>query len=158
MRKSIAHFIHSRFYCYSYAYGQLLVLALYRRYTEEGDRFVPRYVELLAGGGSGTPEELLARVDAVFSLRRQRAVRGIGGSASAGSSGDGIGAGDDSAQMGDDSALLLAPPPPSRAARVLSRQLQLLALQLLALCQKFQGFCTAAWAARRQFSSTLKLG
>jgi oligoendopeptidase F len=58
----IPHFIHSRFYCYSYAFGQLLVLALYRRYTEEGDRFVPRYLDLLAAGGSGTPEELLARV------------------------------------------------------------------------------------------------
>ncbi len=58
----IPHFIHSRFYCYSYAYGQLLVLALYRRYLDEGDRFVPRYLELLGGGGSGTPEELLARV------------------------------------------------------------------------------------------------
>ncbi len=58
----IPHFIHSRFYCYSYAYGQLLVLALYRRYLEEGDRFVPRYLDLLAGGGSGTPEELLGRV------------------------------------------------------------------------------------------------
>jgi oligoendopeptidase F len=58
----IPHFIHSRFYCYSYAFGQLLVLALYRRYQEEGDRFVPRYLELLASGGSGTPEELLGRV------------------------------------------------------------------------------------------------
>lgn len=59
---AIPHFVHARFYCYSYAYGQLLVLALYRRYLDEGDRFVPRYLELLAGGGSGTPEELLARV------------------------------------------------------------------------------------------------
>jgi oligoendopeptidase F len=58
----IPHFIHSRFYCYSYAFGQLLVLALYRRYQEEGDRFVPRYIDLLSGGGSGTPDELLARV------------------------------------------------------------------------------------------------
>ncbi|MSP63605.1 MAG: M3 family oligoendopeptidase [Myxococcales bacterium] len=58
----IPHFIHSRFYCYSYAYGQLLVLALYRRYLEEGEAFVPRYLELLAGGGSGTPEELLRGV------------------------------------------------------------------------------------------------
>jgi oligoendopeptidase F len=59
---AIPHFVHSRFYCYSYAYGQLLVLALYRRYLDEGERFVPRYMELLAGGGSGTPEELLGRV------------------------------------------------------------------------------------------------
>lgn len=58
----IPHFIHSRFYCYSYAFGQLLVLALYRRYEQEGERFVPRYLELLAGGGAGTPDELLAGV------------------------------------------------------------------------------------------------
>lgn len=58
----IPHFIHSRFYCYSYAFGQLLVLALYRRYLEKGAAFVPQYLELLAGGGSGTPEELLDRV------------------------------------------------------------------------------------------------
>ena len=59
---AIPHFVHSRFYCYSYAYGQLLVLALYRRYLDEGERFVPRYLELLAGGVTVTPEELLARV------------------------------------------------------------------------------------------------
>jgi len=58
----IPHFVHSRFYCYSYAFGQLLVLALYRRYQEEGDAFVPRYLELLASGGSGAPDELLERV------------------------------------------------------------------------------------------------
>lgn len=55
----ISHFIHSRFYCYSYVFGELLVLALYQKYREEGPSFVPRYLELLAKGGSQKPEELL---------------------------------------------------------------------------------------------------
>jgi oligoendopeptidase F len=55
----IPHFIHSRFYCYSYVFGQLLVLALYRTYREEGKTFVPKYLALLEAGGSDTPEALL---------------------------------------------------------------------------------------------------
>jgi oligoendopeptidase F len=55
----ISHFIHSRFYCYSYVFGELLVLSLYRRYKEEGAGFVPRYVQLLERGGSDSPEALL---------------------------------------------------------------------------------------------------
>lgn len=58
----IPHFVHSPFYCYAYAFGELLVLALLRRYDEEGAAFVPRYLELLAAGGSDTPERLLARM------------------------------------------------------------------------------------------------
>jgi oligoendopeptidase F len=58
----IPHFVHSPFYCYAYAFGELLVLALLRRYDEEGEAFVPRYLELLAAGGSDTPEALLARI------------------------------------------------------------------------------------------------
>src|SRR5262249_32761086 len=53
------HFIHSRFYCYSYVFGQLLVLALYRMYREQGRSFVPKYLALLEAGGSDTPEALL---------------------------------------------------------------------------------------------------
>ena len=56
----ISHFIHARFYCYSYVFGELLVLALYQKYREEGGTFVPRYLELLAQGGSRKPSELLA--------------------------------------------------------------------------------------------------
>jgi len=56
----ISHFIHSRFYCYSYVFGELLVLALYQKYREGGEAFVPRYLELLARGGSRKPVELLA--------------------------------------------------------------------------------------------------
>ena len=58
----IPHFVHTPFYCYAYAFGELLVLALLRRYDEEGDAFVPRYLELLAAGGSDTPENLLSRI------------------------------------------------------------------------------------------------
>lgn len=55
----IPHFIHSRFYCYSYVFGQLLVLSLYRMYREEGKSFVPKYLALLEAGGSDSPEALL---------------------------------------------------------------------------------------------------
>jgi len=58
----IPHFVHSPFYCYAYAYGELLVLALLRRYDEEGAAFVPRYLDLLKAGGSDTPAALLARI------------------------------------------------------------------------------------------------
>ena len=51
----IPHFVHSPFYCYAYAFGELLVLALLRRYDEEGPAFVPRYLDLLRAGGSDTP-------------------------------------------------------------------------------------------------------
>ena len=55
----ISHFIHARFYCYSYVFGELLVLALYRRYQEEGQGFVPKYLDLLRAGGSAPPRELV---------------------------------------------------------------------------------------------------
>ncbi|HEY2201286.1 MAG TPA: M3 family metallopeptidase, partial [Solirubrobacteraceae bacterium] len=45
-------------YVYAYAYGQLLALSVYGRYRQEGESFVPRYLELLAAGGSRSPEEL----------------------------------------------------------------------------------------------------
>jgi oligoendopeptidase F len=54
----IPHFIDTPGYVYAYAYGQLLALSVYRRYVDEGQEFVPRYLELLAAGGSGPPEEL----------------------------------------------------------------------------------------------------
>jgi len=58
----IPHFIHSRFYCYSYVFGQLLVLALYRMYKDEGKSFVPKYITLLEAGGSDTPDALLKQL------------------------------------------------------------------------------------------------
>jgi oligoendopeptidase F len=58
----IPHLVHYRFYCYSYAFGQLLVFALYRQWDRDGAAFVPRYLELLASGGSDAPARLLAGV------------------------------------------------------------------------------------------------
>ncbi len=58
----IGHFIHSPFYCYAYAFGELLVLALVQKYRQEGPAFVPRYLELLASGGSDAPHKLLAKM------------------------------------------------------------------------------------------------
>ncbi len=58
----IQHFIHVPFYCYAYSFGELLVLALVQKYKEEGEAFVPRYLELLSSGGSDAPHVLLAKV------------------------------------------------------------------------------------------------
>ncbi len=57
---SIPHIYQSPFYCYAYSFGQLLVLALYRRYQQEGDAFKPAYLRLLAHGGAARPEEILS--------------------------------------------------------------------------------------------------
>jgi oligoendopeptidase F len=62
----IPHFIHSRFYCYSYVFGELLVLSLYRMYKEQGSSFAPRYTALLEAGGSDAPEVLLAPLGVTF--------------------------------------------------------------------------------------------
>jgi oligoendopeptidase F len=54
----VPHFINTPGYVYAYAYGLLLALSAYSRYLEEGETFVPRYLELLSAGGSRSPEEL----------------------------------------------------------------------------------------------------
>jgi oligoendopeptidase F len=59
----IPHFIGTPGYVYAYAYGQLLALSVYARYTERGDSFVPAYLELLRSGGSAEPEALGRIVD-----------------------------------------------------------------------------------------------
>lgn len=56
---SIPHIYQTPFYCYAYSFGQLLVLALYRRYQQEGDAFKPGYLRMLAHGGSARPVEIL---------------------------------------------------------------------------------------------------
>lgn len=55
----ISHFIHSPFYVYAYAFGELLTLALFARYRRRGKRMAKAYEELLAAGGSKTPVELV---------------------------------------------------------------------------------------------------
>jgi oligoendopeptidase F len=56
---SIPHIYHTPFYCYAYSFGQLLVLALYRRFKAEGETFKPKYLQILAYGGSKSPAEIL---------------------------------------------------------------------------------------------------
>lgn len=61
----ISHFIHSRFYCYSYTFAELLVLALFQKYREDGNRFKPGYRALLESGGALSPADTarLAGID-----------------------------------------------------------------------------------------------
>ena len=56
----IPHFIHVRFYTYAYSFAQLVALLLYRRFREDADAFAPKYLELLAAGGSASPADLVA--------------------------------------------------------------------------------------------------
>lgn len=56
----IHHFVGMPGYVYAYAFGQLLALSVYGRYREQGEAFVPSYLELLSAGGSRSPEELVA--------------------------------------------------------------------------------------------------
>lgn len=58
---SIPHIYYYPFYVYAYAFGQLLVFALYQQYKQEGESFVPRYLEILSAGGSMPPIEILDR-------------------------------------------------------------------------------------------------
>jgi oligoendopeptidase F len=55
----IPHFLHTPGYVYAYAFGELLVLALYSRYQSAGDDFAERYMDLLAAGGSDWPHRLV---------------------------------------------------------------------------------------------------
>jgi oligoendopeptidase F len=56
---SIPHIYSTPFYVYAYAFGQLLVYALYKRYLEEGESFKPKYMRILSAGGSVASMELL---------------------------------------------------------------------------------------------------
>lgn len=58
---TIPHIYHTPFYCYAYSFGQLLVLALYRKYKAIGrEAFEPQYLRILAYGGSASPEHILS--------------------------------------------------------------------------------------------------
>ncbi|MBO6576226.1 MAG: M3 family oligoendopeptidase [Rhodothermales bacterium] len=58
----IPHFLHTPGYVYAYAFGELLVLALYARYQEEGAGFPEKYLTLLSDGGSDWPHVLVGKL------------------------------------------------------------------------------------------------
>jgi oligoendopeptidase F len=58
----VPHFLNTPGYVYAYAFGELLVLALYNIYQQRGAAFVPQFVEVLAAGDSDWPEKILAKV------------------------------------------------------------------------------------------------
>ncbi|MBU4136496.1 MAG: M3 family oligoendopeptidase [Alphaproteobacteria bacterium] len=56
----VSHFVHSPFYVYAYAFGDLLVAALMETRAKDPEGFTPLYRELLAAGGSRGYVEALA--------------------------------------------------------------------------------------------------
>ncbi len=56
----VGHFVHSPFYVYAYAFGDLLVAALMEHRAKDPAAFTPLYRDLLAGGGTKTYVEALA--------------------------------------------------------------------------------------------------
>ena len=58
----IPHIFHTPFYCYAYAFGNLLTLALYELYKENGKSFVPKLIDMLAKGGSESPVDITKAV------------------------------------------------------------------------------------------------
>ena len=66
----IPHFYHTPFYCYAYAFGNLLVLSLFNMYKKEGKSFIPKYLNLLSVGGSKKPETLLTEIGFDISNKR----------------------------------------------------------------------------------------
>ncbi len=56
---AIPHIYSTPFYVYAYAFGQLLVFALYKQFKREGESFKPRYIKLLSAGGSEAPMKVL---------------------------------------------------------------------------------------------------
>ena len=58
----IPHFLHTPGYVYAYAFGELLVLALYARYEERDSGFADQYLDLLRAGGSDWPHALVGEM------------------------------------------------------------------------------------------------
>ena len=66
----IPHIFRYPFYCYAYAFGNLLSFSLYEQYKEEGDSFVEKYKNILRAGGSKTPYELLKENGFRYKVKR----------------------------------------------------------------------------------------
>lgn len=58
----IPHFLHTPGYVYAYAFGELLVLALYDAYRNGQEGFSDNYIELLEAGGSDWPHNIVSKM------------------------------------------------------------------------------------------------
>ncbi len=58
----IPHFLHTPGYVYAYAFGELLVLALYEEYTRQKNGFAENYLDMLRTGGADRPENIVSKV------------------------------------------------------------------------------------------------
>jgi oligoendopeptidase F len=56
----VSHFVHSPFYVYAYAFGELLTLSLFAQYKKDGPAMAEKYLTMLQNGGSITPQEMVA--------------------------------------------------------------------------------------------------
>jgi oligoendopeptidase F len=58
----VPHFLQVPGYVYAYSFGELLVLALFNLYQEQGEGFVPKYLDVLAAGDSDYPDNIMAQL------------------------------------------------------------------------------------------------
>jgi oligoendopeptidase F len=56
----ISHFIHTPFYVYAYAFGELLTLAVMAQVEAKGSAAKDAYIQMLQLGGSQAPDDLLS--------------------------------------------------------------------------------------------------
>jgi oligoendopeptidase F len=64
---SIPHIYQTPFYVYSYSFAQLVAIALYQEYVEQGKDMIPKFYQILKRGSNGTVEEILG--EAGFDVR-----------------------------------------------------------------------------------------
>lgn len=55
---SIPHIFGSPFYVYAYNFANLIVMALYQQYKEEGESFIPKFKMMLSMGSSASPRDI----------------------------------------------------------------------------------------------------
>jgi oligoendopeptidase F len=58
----ISHLVEMPFYCYGYNFGELVSMALYSRYKEEGNSFLPKIEKLLSYGNTKSSDFILKEV------------------------------------------------------------------------------------------------
>ncbi len=58
----IPHFIHTPGYVYAYAFGELLVLALYQEFLNSGNEFNEAYMKMLEKGSSDWPANIMVEL------------------------------------------------------------------------------------------------